>query len=419
MIGLVAAMTGARDRSFHNRTGYRWLVPQGAFVWVGIEMIRGLLPMVGTWAFVAYALYDQPWLIQPASIFGIYGLNLLILFTNYAIAQWIIAFLDQRLRFEPDLQPSNMRRARHWSIGVGIALIAWIVLSSSLLPRYAGNEMYDSAHKQTSLTTDTDHSLRVAAIHPASRIRSDEDLQQLYEMTRRAAEAGARLVVWHEGALPFDPQVNCTSDLRHLAAETGAHLAIAYVVQTKQGLRNEATVLTPDGRFLGVYGKDHPVIWGGEVSLTRGTYPVYDTPLGKVGTAICYDMDFTDTARKLARNGAQIVAVPSFDWKAIAARHYTHLVFRAIENRVTFVKADVGFDYAIIDPYGRIVKATVTPVPEPAVLIADVKLGPSNAPAIRWGDWIGWLSLIGMGFFISMDLTTARRFRKSDIHSNG
>jgi apolipoprotein N-acyltransferase len=29
---------------------------------------------------------------------------------------------------------------------------------------------------------------------------------------------------------------------------------------------------------------------------------------------ICCDLDFTDTARKLARQGAQLIAVPSNDW---------------------------------------------------------------------------------------------------------
>ncbi|RLC95911.1 MAG: hypothetical protein DRI77_09315, partial [Chloroflexi bacterium] len=150
------------------------------------------------------------------------------------------------------------------------------------------------------------------------------------------AEQGAQLIVWHEGALPFDPQAEHTADgssalttsLQALAAETGAHLVIGYAVKTEQGLRNEVTVLTPEGEFLGVYGKAHPVAWGGETSLTRGDYPAYDTFLGRIGTIICYDLDFTDTARKVARNGAQIIGVPSFDWPAIAAKHYSHIVFR-------------------------------------------------------------------------------------------
>jgi apolipoprotein N-acyltransferase len=47
--------------------------------------------------------------------------------------------------------------------------------------------------------------------------------------------------------------------------------------------RNEATVISPTGEFLGVCGKDHPVLFGGKTSPTRDTYPVYPTPLGRLG----------------------------------------------------------------------------------------------------------------------------------------
>jgi hypothetical protein len=69
---------------------------------------------------------------------------------------------------------------------------------------------------------------------------------------------GLILIVWPEEALPFDPQVAHTDELRALAAETGATLAMGYNVMTAEGRRNEATVLAPDGAFLGVYGKEHP-----------------------------------------------------------------------------------------------------------------------------------------------------------------
>jgi len=131
-----------------------------------------------------------------------------------------------------------------------------------------------------------------------------------------------------------------------------------------------------------------------------------------LGTIICYDLDFTDTARKVARNGAQLIAVPSFDWPAVAAKHYSHIVFRAVENRVALVKADVAFDSAIVDPWGRILARAVTPKPEQAILVADVPLGTADAPAIRLGDWVGWLCLVGMGVFVALDIATAPRPNK-------
>ncbi len=168
-----------------------------------------------------------------------------------------------------------------------------------------------------------------------------------------------------------------------------------------EGFRNEATVINPQGEFLGVFGKDHPVVFGGETSLTRGTYPVYETPLGVLGTIICYDLDYTDTIRKLATQGVQLVGVPSNDWGSIAEKHYTHVVFRAVENRVAMVKADGGFDSAIIDPYGRIHALAAFPDGGEATLVADVQIGTGNGTlTTRLGDWMGWLALAGMAFFI-------------------
>lgn len=383
IIGVVAALIGSRDRAFHERTGYRWFVLQGAAVWVGIEMLRGFVPVMGTWGFAAYALYEQPWLIQPVSIFGLYGLSLLVLLVNYGLALGALALLDRRRRLDSDVRVVRPRSANRWLCAIGVVLFVWVGLSLTLT-QY---EIRNTSH------------VRVAAIQPAFKIQTEAGRQKMYDLTRQAAAQGAQLIVWHEGALPFDPQAKHTDELWALAAETGAHLVIGYAVQTERGLRNEVTVLTPEGEFLGVYGKAHPVAWGGETSLTRGAYPAYDTSLGRMGTIICYDLDFTDTARKVARNGAQIIAVPSFDWPAVAAKHYSHIVFRAVENRVALVKADVAFDSAIVDPYGRIVARAVTPEGEQAVLVTDVPLGTADAPAVRLGDWVGWLFVVGMVTF--------------------
>ncbi|WP_258360433.1 carbon-nitrogen hydrolase family protein [Moorella sulfitireducens] len=127
-------------------------------------------------------------------------------------------------------------------------------------------------------------------------------------------------MVWNEGALPFEPRLEYTDGLRALAAETGAHLVIGYAVETENGYRNEAIILTPEGQFQGPFGKVHPVSWSGETSVTHGPCSAYDTSVGRLGMIICYDLDFTDTARKVARHGAQLIAVPSFDWPAIAGK---------------------------------------------------------------------------------------------------
>ncbi len=388
----IALVIDSGTRAFNARTRYRWFVLHGVVNWVGIEMVRIFLPIAGTWGFIAYTQYRLPWLIQPASIFGIFGMSALIVLVNYALGLAAMAAYDRRWPAEEARLSPEVQEARPWLIGAGAALTAWVALSLLLFRQ-----------------PDTP-SVRVAAVQPGASVISmafqglDEKVAALtarmVEQTREAAGEGARLVVWPEGALSFDPQEEDRLELRELAGETDAHMAVGYAVLLDEGLRNEATVVNPQGDFLGTFGKDHPVTFGGETSLTRGTYPVYDTALGKLGTIICYDLDFTDTARKLARQGAQLIAVPSNDWSAITYKHYTHLVFRAVENRVAMVKADAGYDSAVIDPYGRVVGLATEPQGGKATLVADVPLGNGEGTlSSRLGDWVGWLSLVGLAAF--------------------
>ena len=388
-VAAIAGLVGWRERTFHERTHARffWLV--GPIIWVGIEMIRGLVPFFGTWGFVAYTLYNQPWLIQPVSVFSIYGLNLLVIMVNYTIALGVLFVLEKLgVGEQPKLFAQvNLRRV---GLGVGSALLAWTVLSLAMFQPKPGT-------------------LTVAAIHPAFQVRDADDdfrLGLLYDATRMAAQRGAALIVWNEAALPFDPQETRTSELHDLAGETEAYLSIGYAVDTADGLRNESALLAPSGEFLSVFGKDHPVLLSGETSITGGLdYRPAFTEIGAVGTVICYDIDFTDTTRKVARAGADVIAVPSLDWPDIASVHYTHMVFRAVENRVAMIKADVGFDSAIVDPYGQMLQKVVTPNAGVfAILTADVPLSPGDTVVMRLGDWVGWFALVGMGLFHLADI---------------
>jgi len=389
----ISLLADSGSRRFHARTGFRWFVVQGLVSWVGIELIRTFIPIAGTWGFVAYTLHGQPWLIQPASILGIFGVSALIILVNYALGLAALRLLDRRWRLDPDAPTPASRLARRWLIGAGVTLVAWTGLSLALFLAPQGP------------------TVRVAAIQPAaspiiSANQGQEELvaqthARMVAQTREAAAQGAQVIVWPEGALQYDPQAQDPLGLADLARETGSYLVIGYVADVSEHVfRNEATVISPEGVFLGVFGKDHPVTFGGETSPTRGTYPVYETPLGVLGTIICYDLDFTDTARKLARQGAQLIAVPSNDWSGITYKHYTHVVFRAVENRTAMVKADGGYDSAVVDPYGRVLTLATYPEGGEATLVADVPLSSGGSIAARLGDWFGWLCLAGLAFFV-------------------
>jgi apolipoprotein N-acyltransferase len=399
LIAGISYLADSGVRAFHERTGYRWFVGYGTLTWVGFEMIRGFIPIMGTWGFVASTLYSQPWLIQPVSIFSIFGLGLLIMSVNYGLGLGALYIFDRRWKLDQDVPPLAGRSVRNWMLGVLAVLVAWTGLSLALYH------------------TPATPTVRVAALHYDAGAPPWNSVDKFSELTRQAAQGGARIVVWPEIAIEGDPQGASAPEFRRLAAETDAYLTLGYFVRvTERVWRNETTVLSPDGQFLGVYGKDHPVTFAGESSPTRGTYPVYDTPLGRIGTIICYDLDFTDTARKITRNGAQLILVPSHDWPQIATKHYTHLLFRAVENRVSMVKADnSGNDSVIIDPYGRIIAAALTPGGDRTgqVVMADVPLGTGDSLAVRLGDWTGWIALAGMAFFIIYDPVTKVRAKRN------
>jgi apolipoprotein N-acyltransferase len=397
-------VTEGGTRAFHERTKYRWLVMQQTAGWVGVELIRSFIPIAGTWGFLAYTQYRQIWLIQPVGIFTIFGLSALIMLVNYSIGALILRWIDSFWPQE-EIPALDQGLVKRYLFAAGGCLGIWIVISLVTLGSPTGPEV------------------KVAAIQPEASslltFNKGDDigyqrlLSRMREQSLDAGEQGAELIVWPEGSLLFDPRVDDQLDLRGLTAETGSHLAVGYIVVTDPVhdiFRNEATVLNPQGDFLGVYGKDHPVTFGGETSPTRGTYPVYDTPFGKLATIICYDLDFLDTARKMARQGAQIIAVPSNDWGAIAEKHYTHVVFRAVENRVAIIKADGSFDSAIIDPSGRIKALAVSPQGEEATLVAEVAIGTGQPTlAARLGDWMGWLGLAGMVGFMVVNGITKRQ----------
>jgi apolipoprotein N-acyltransferase len=396
VVGAVAALMTMGNRAFHERTGYRWFALEGAVGWVGIEAIRGLLPVIGTGGFVAYTLWSQPWAIQPISIFSIYGLGLMIMLVNYALALGAIALVD-RLSGSADIVPVRPELARNWLAGVVVVAAAWIGLSLALL----GQGSVEGS------------SVRVAAIQPGGSSSLLEAKERLFAQTRVAASQGAQLIVWPEGALTYDPRVRQSEELFALACATGAYLAVGYGVAGPP-MRNEMTLVSPAGEFIGAYGKDHPVVWMGERSSTGGTYSAYGTPLGTIGTIICYDLNFTDTSRRVAGNGARIIAAASHDWAALGRTQYTNLVMRAVENRVALIKADGNYDSAIIDPSGRVVAGFVADTPTAHTLVADVPLGTANAPLIGLGDWMAWVCLAGLAAFTVAGPLTARAAKHSE-----
>jgi apolipoprotein N-acyltransferase len=393
----------SRDRNFHELTHYRWLVLSGILSFVGFEMIRAtFIPLVATSAFIGYTQAKQAWLIQPISIFSVYGFDLLILLVNYSIALGVIAWFDRHWR-SADVTPVDVRMAWKWLAIAGGVLGTWIILSVVMLNSAASMPK-----------------VRVAALRPnfplpafqdevnTSQVRFDVFAGQ----AREAAAQGAQVLYTPEMMFNFDPQVEFTEQFRAVAKETGAYIFITYTV-AKEGepWRNEAVLLTPQGEFLDVYGKNHA--FGEPPTAMKGVFPVYDTPLGRLATLICHDGNYTDVTRKLAGNGAQIVAAPIHEFGGFGEQYWTNVLFRAVENRTAMVVTGVSTVSAIINPDGSLVALDTNADGSRLTLVGDVTLGTHNALYTSLGDVLGWVSMAGFVFFIFFQSVVQKKAKKA------
>jgi len=395
----------AKDRKFHDLTKYRWFIFHGVINWVGFEMIRAtFIPIIATTAFIGYTQATQPWLIQPVSIFSVYGLNLVIILVNYALAQAAMAWLDRKWMAE-DVVSVAAGSTRRWLVGTGVALVAWIGLSLIVL-----NSM-PSMPK-----------VRVASVRPNFPLPAHQDevntaqvrFDAFAEQAREAAAQGAQIIYSPEMMFNFDPQVEYTEQFRALAQETGAYLFITYTVGVDgQPWRNESVMLSPEGQFSQVYGKNHTWLIGEPNTPSAGVFPVYDTPLGKLAGMICHDANYTDIARKLTANGAQIIAAPYREFGGFGEQAWTNALFRAVENRTAVVISGVATVSGIMNPDGSIVALDTNINGSRMTLVGDVTLGADHAPYTSLGDILGWAALAGYVFFMFYPSVVEKRARKA------
>jgi len=223
----------------------------------------------------------------------------------------------------------------------------------------------------------------------------ERNLEACLARLEEAAAAGAELLVLPEcaipgymfesaeEALPFAEEVPGPSSevLERESRRLGMHVVCGLLERDGDTLRNAAVLVGPDG-LVGTYRKTHLPFLG----VDRFVFPgdeltVYDTPLGRIGVEICYDLRFPEVTRTLALRGADIVAHPTNF--PMAAKVQTELitVARAAENRIYLLTANrVGKERwgefcgwsQIVDPFGkRLAEAGET---EEALLVADVEL---------------------------------------------
>lgn len=400
---VVVAPLAIIDRRLSERWHFRWFVLQMPVFWTALDAVRQNFPLSGTTGSPAYALAHEPKLIEPISVFGFLGLELLILVINYALALLVLHVLP--IQRTVSLVPA--RKVVAWVLSaVVVASVVWGV---------SGIMLYNSVQSSSGAT------MRVAAIQPGIGYQNaTEDMlpiaeqeaqfeAQLSSMTKLAAARGAKLVVWPEKYLPFNPATGPARDrvwLRGLLLETHVYVVTGFVGPLSSGAedwdsysyKNQAALVAPNGTVIGIYTKQHQAPFDYDTFTVGTASPSFKTGIGTIGMEVCWDAAFQDPSRFSTLGGAAIMTVPSWQYpEAARGQRYDELVFNAVEDRVPTIGADQAWESVIVKADGQIVAASDnwSANGQTGLLVGDVQLGPRISPFLTLGNWVGELSIYG------------------------
>jgi len=254
--------------------------------------------------------------------------------------------------------------------------------------------------------------IKIALIQQKNTANRDRNMRKGLEALEKAAAAGARLIVFPElSFLPFLPQRPAGSDfasyaetipgpttelLSSKAAELGVTLVFNLLEIYDGQTYDSSPVIDSDGRLVGLNRMVHVLEAPGfhEKSyyqpgdLGAG---VFETSVGVIGVAICYDRHFPEYTRALALKGAELVVIPQAGVKGewpeglfeaeIQVMAFQNGYFCALANRVGKEETLI-FDGGslVADPFGQIIAQAKKG--EEQILLAEIDFNQiSSSPA--------------------------------------
>jgi len=403
-------------------------------IWVAIECARShLLSGVG-WNLLAYSQAPQPHLIQLADLTGAWGVSFVIVLANVAFAEMADAVAwakgkrtEDRLAFQ--------RATTH---------VTWAVLWLLIVMGYGSWRLATVAGEPTVRVT-------VVQGNIPQEEKWDEALRasvlSRYEtLTRAAAQAGPRLIVWPETSVPgyLGLDEPLTQRIVNVAGSAGAPLLVGaphgrlagaeWTIMNGAALVDAAGVsrwydklhLVPFGEFIPlermfpwlrqvlppigdfVPGTEHTVFqlpvrsseFGVGGADSHSQFVTHNSPLA-FSVLVCFEDLFPELARRFVREGARLLLVITNDaWFGPTAAAYQHAqasTLRAVELRVPVVRAaNTGWS-GCIDAAGRWT-GSVRDVSGTELFVAgtypcEVAPGPAESLYLHWGDWFALLCL--------------------------
>ena len=232
----------------------------------------------------------------------------------------------------------------------------------------------------------------VAAVQMVSGRDLQKNLNAAGELIKQAAEQGAQLVVLPEvfamfatsSQLPLGiEEAFGKAPVRKFLCETARQFGVWLVggsIPIAEELDDQrvyaaSLLINAQGEEVAQYNKIH--LFDVDVDDKKGSYResdtfkagdrvvVVDTPVGKLGMAVCYDLRFPEFFRLMFAQGAEIISLPSAFTKKTGEAHWLPLIqARAIENQCYVIGANQGGDHGnnretsggsvVVDAWGQV-----------------------------------------------------------------
>jgi apolipoprotein N-acyltransferase len=417
LIGYLALYWGIFGAVFSR---IRRAFPGAAFalaplIWIGCEFAMTHALTGFPWGILGTSQFKNLYLLQTASLAGVYGISFLLLSLQSAFV----------------LALTRKKRSPFF------AVLALLLLAHSwgffVLKRGLGDDA--PSFKVSVIQGNVSSDVYWTSV-------SDEAVKGLFdehmELTSLGALDGARLIVWPEFTVPlcFSCDESLYQELR-AALETyvrtsGTTLILGTNERAGTPVQplyfNTAMCLHPDLSRTH-YAKMHLVPFGeytpfkkifffierlthaiGEI--TPGSAPVLHRYRGYgFGSPICYEIIFPGIARTFVRKGADfLVTITNDGWYGNSSAPYQHwaqAVVRAVETRRFLVRAATTGISGFVDPFGKILAQSE--IGTRAVLTGTVVPVRTLSLYARTGDVLPWIGLtMGALFLILASLKTRK-----------
>jgi apolipoprotein N-acyltransferase len=382
---LLYALVFALIMVWVRKTAIIWLFPIG---WTAFEFLVARLSPEGTWGNLAYTQTDYLFLIQNASIFGIYGIVFLVCLFSASIASLLM------------IRDWNRAATARASILILCVLIAagWGVFR---IKAPHGEEVVRMGLTAANDTVPFEESMDSA--------KNIAFIKEYVGHVTQLAIQGATIVVFPEKLVRVtsDDQQEMEAIFSKSASDNHVYLEVGVKLKQKDGVYNKAWIYSPDGKKMIDYDKIH-MVPGLEDRFVAGHEGAWFNGFNqKIGTVICKDMDFPSTLRGYGRENIGVLLVPSWDWEGSERIHSRMAVVRGIENGFSIVRPSKEGLVTVSDRYGRVLAEQSTFDYKDASVVADVPVSPRMTLYSKWGDWFGWLILGGA--IIAVFLTFLKR----------